>query len=173
MGKKKFRRKKLVNKRLQGQLMLKMVLHWIGYNGVVIFMSVASLMFVYCIAMVSETPERTMKEEFFQFFSSHKPMLLAMCVLLPFIVWDMLKTSHRVAGPVYKFRTELDHYVSTGEMRKVKLRDGDFLDEFEVSWNQAVDRFNSEAKADCATILDEVQGEQPTATNVESPTMVG
>ncbi|MDB4614183.1 hypothetical protein OAH18_00695 [bacterium] len=174
MGK-KFRKKKLVNKQLQGQLMLKMVFHWLGYNAVVISMTLSSVMFVYVLTAVNGVPENTMKEEFFGFFARHRPMLIAMLLLLPIVVWDMLKTTHRVAGPVYKFRSELQHYIDTGEMRSVKLRDNDFLTEFQDTWNQAVARHNGGEVADAARTGDVIppspEAAPATSSGAESPTM--
>lgn len=143
MGK-KLRRKKLVNKQLQGQLMLRMVLHWIGYNGVVLFLSLLACMFMYCVSVVNGDVERTMQAEIVEFFARHKPMLIAMLLLLPIIMWDMLKTTHRVAGPVFKFKSELQKFVDTGKFETVKLRDNDFLMDFQDTWNQAVERANRE-----------------------------
>lgn len=171
MGK-KLRRKKLVNKQLQGQLMLKMVLHWLGYNAIVLFISLASCLFLYYISVVNGSHERTMNEEVTQFFSHHKPMLIAMGILLPLIVWDMLKTSHRVAGPIYKFRAELQRYIDTGRLETVKLREGDFLKEFQDTWNEAVKKVNQQLgqPAECDDVVPP-SAASATTSSVESSTM--
>lgn len=124
--------------------MLKMVMHWLGYNAIVLFMSLASCMFVYCITVVNGEVERTMREEVLEFFTRHKPMLIAMILLLPVIIWDMLKTSHRVAGPIFKFKAELQRFIDTGKFQSVKLRDDDFLMDFQDTWNEAAERANRE-----------------------------
>ena len=171
MGK-TFRRKKFVNKQLQGQLMLKMVLHWLGYNAIVLFISLGSCMFLYCISIVNGVPERTMKEEVAQYFLNHRPMLIAMIILLPLIVWDMLKTSHRVAGPVYKFRAELQRFIDTGRLEPVKLRQGDFLMEFQDTWNEAVKKVNQQADQPASDDDVVPPSTSPSTTNAaESPTM--
>ena len=140
----KLRRKKLVNKQLQGQLMLRMALHWLGYNAIVLFMSLSVCMFMYCVSVVNGDVQQTMREEIVEFFSRHKPMLIAMGLLLPIIMWDMLKTTHRVAGPVFKFKSELQQFIDSGKFRSVQLRDDDFLMDFQDTWNEAIERANRE-----------------------------
>lgn len=140
----KLRRKKLVNKQLQGQLMLKMVMHWLGYNCIVLFLSLSACVFMYSISVVNGNVERTMQAEIFDFFSRHKPMLIVMALLLPVIMWDMLKTTHRVAGPVFKFKSELRRFIDTGKFQSVHLRNDDFLIDFQDTWNEAIERANRE-----------------------------
>jgi hypothetical protein len=48
--------------------------------------------------------------------------------------------SHKVAGPVFKIKKTLNHYLATGEYNDIKLRRGDNLDDLARLVNHAIHR---------------------------------
>jgi len=63
---------------------------------------------------------------------------MAMAVFCPVLIWDMLKFSHRIAGPIYRFRRALEDHVSGGPLKAVSLRDGDLMGDFQGTFNEFV-----------------------------------
>ncbi|HMV35377.1 MAG TPA: hypothetical protein PKD60_05745 [Turneriella sp.] len=48
--------------------------------------------------------------------------------------------SHKVAGPIFKIKKHLNHYLATGEFNDIKLRKGDNLDDVARLINHAIPR---------------------------------
>lgn len=70
-----------------------------------------------------------------EFSVRHYPMLFCMLGLAPFLALDMLRFSHRTAGPIYRLRQTFRAITQGPSVRPIKLRDGDYL-------TDVVDDFN-------------------------------
>ena len=119
--------------------MLKLVGHWMAFVAIVLAVSLGASVCSWFAALLTQSQTITLREQMGLFLKQNQTLLGTMLIMLPIILWDVLKTSHRVAGPVYRFRTELQNFNNGGEMKPVKLREGDFLTDFEVVYNQFVE----------------------------------
>lgn len=54
--------------------------------------------------------------------------------------------SHKVAGPIFKIKKVLNHYLATGEYNDIKLRKGDNLDDVARLINHAVHRHDNDRR---------------------------
>ena len=160
---KKIRAKKLVDKQVQGQLMGKMVMYFLVYNGALMLITVGAWYMEHASAQLTGQPTANLTEEFARFTAQHKPMAYGMIILLPLILWDMLKTSHRFAGPIYRFRRTLEDHIAGKPLERVKLRDGDYLGEFEAVFNRFVEKQSDLASDDT---LPPVQSPEAELTSV-------
>jgi hypothetical protein len=56
--------------------------------------------------------------------------------------------SHKVAGPIFKIKKVLNHYLATGEYHDIKLRKGDNLDDVARLINHAIHRHEHQHEND-------------------------
>jgi signal transduction histidine kinase len=71
--------------------------------------------------------------------------------MFPLVLWDMLKLSHRIAGPLIQLRNRLYDMTNGSPPQKVKFRRGDLMGEIQTAFNDWVDSLqaapNSPAEA--------------------------
>lgn len=68
-------------------------------------------------------------------FGAQAPLLVMMLMLMPVYLHDVMKLSHRFAGPMHRLRTILKSLANGGHGSKLKFRPGDF-------WQATADDFN-------------------------------
>ena len=66
-------------------------------------------------------------------------LLILAAALSPIVLWDMLKLTHQIAGPLVRFRNALQKMAIGEPVAKIKLRDGDLLVEFQDAFNEFLD----------------------------------
>ena len=108
-----YRRKRLViDREIQGKFMARLGVYWV--------LSAAS-----CVQIVivwwhmAYLPEAA--SQFVVLILAFNAMLLPVCLL------DMMRLTHRVAGPLYRIRTALNRLVDNQPIEPIKLRKNDFL----------------------------------------------
>ena len=62
--------------------------------------------------------------------------------MLPILARDLLKFSHRMAGPLVRFRNAIEEMTEGKVIQPVSLRPRDLLDEFLVAFNKMVATWN-------------------------------
>ncbi|MEP3479797.1 MAG: hypothetical protein ABJZ55_11165 [Fuerstiella sp.] len=135
---KNIRKSKYVNSFLQGNLMLRMVMYWAIYNFALLAAMIGESMVRVIPDLLSGSKDDSFQQFISEFTDRQSPMLLAMTVLCPILIWDMLRYSHRIAGPLYRFRKALTDHIAGEPLQKIKLRDGDMLLDFQDTWNEFV-----------------------------------
>lgn len=87
------------------------------------------------------------------FVEQHYSMLICAALVFPFILWDALKFTHRIAGPLQRFQTTLKAMTEGRTAQRVQLRKGDLLFDLQESFNEYVDtlQFNDEAEEQTKT----------------------
>lgn len=69
-------------------------------------------------------------------FGAQTPLLCVMFMLFPVYVWDIVKLSHRFAGPMLRLRGILDELADGGRATHLKFRPGDFWQETATDFNR-------------------------------------
>ncbi len=69
----------------------------------------------------------------------YSPALACLLVLVPVMAWDTIRFSHRLVGPVMRFRRTVQDIARGESVRPIKLREGDYLDDFRDDFNQMLD----------------------------------
>ncbi len=87
-------------------------------------------------------------ELYSSFVSQHYSMLVCAVAVLPIVLWDMLKTTHRIAGPLVRFRNVIGQITRGEAVKKVGLRKGDMLGDFLVSFNSLIEYLSQESKTE-------------------------
>jgi hypothetical protein len=70
-------------------------------------------------------------------------LFLSLCafvvVAAAMTVYQAVKHSHRIAGPLYRMRKDLGEVASGNRQKRIKLRDGDYLTELADEINRTLD----------------------------------
>ncbi|MEM7782677.1 MAG: hypothetical protein AAF623_04930 [Planctomycetota bacterium] len=129
MSDKKHLRKKLfINAEVQGAILHRTVLHWFFYLAAILLTTVI-------IASLKD-PSKMAIRMVFQSFVYFSPAIIASIVLLPLIVYDMLRESNRVAGPIYRLEKEMTKLRKGQKVKELRFRDGDHWSDLAVTFSQ-------------------------------------
>lgn len=137
-NRKQKRSTKYVNSLLQGHLMWRMAMYWFIYNGALIGVIAGGKLINFIPDMIAGRSSFSSGQFFADFMAESGTLMTAMAVFCPILIWDMLKFSHRIAGPLYRFRKTMEDHVNGGPLKLVKLRDGDLLGDFQGEFNEFV-----------------------------------
>lgn len=129
--KKVLRKKLYVNPQVQGAIILRTILHWCFY--------LCSILLAVVIWTAIRDPSQIALKLVFKSFVYFSPGIIASIVLLPLFIFDILKASHRVAGPIVRLRSEMARLTHGEEVQHLKFRDGD-------NWAELADDFNALAE---------------------------
>ena len=66
-----------------------------------------------------------------------------MLVMMPFMIWDLMKLTNRIAGPLFRFETLLNDFGKTGKLKVAVLRDGDLLTDYQKRFNDFVEALHA------------------------------
>jgi hypothetical protein len=63
------------------------------------------------------------------------PLFLALLLAVPWITWDAVRFSNRLVGPLARFREAMNGIAANKPVRRIQLRQGDFLVEMQDDFN--------------------------------------
>ena len=63
-------------------------------------------------------------------------MWICSVAILPIVLWDLLKFSHRVVGPLVPFQRAIECLTAGEKVAEVRLRHGDLLSDLQTTFNQ-------------------------------------
>jgi hypothetical protein len=99
---------------------------------VVFFVVFFNLLFAW--KMWTEGPSDPL-EQFLETLSSNAPAFVLLLVLVPVMAWDSIRFTHRLVGPMVRFRKTMQDLAAGEPVRPIKLRDGDYLTEMRDDFN--------------------------------------
>jgi methyl-accepting chemotaxis protein len=77
--------------------------------------------------------------QFVDMLGEYLPVGLCLAILVPLMAWDSIRFTHRLVGPMVRFRRAM-HDIAEGEtVRPIKLREGDYLNELRDDFNHMLD----------------------------------
>jgi sensor histidine kinase YesM len=74
-------------------------------------------------------------QQFVDIFRSNLPVFICLLVLVPVMAWDTIRFSHRLVGPLVRFRQTIQAIADGEAVQPIKLRDGDYLIEMRDEFN--------------------------------------
>ncbi|HEY2250864.1 MAG TPA: hypothetical protein VGH74_07370, partial [Planctomycetaceae bacterium] len=126
-----------VSREIQGRILRRMVKYWFLYNFAVWHGLLLIDLERYGVpTLLSGGPGLSLYEFYAEFAAQHVILLALAAGLSPFLLWDMLKLTHQIAGPLVRFRNSLQQMASGEPVARIKLRDGDLLGEFQEAFNR-------------------------------------
>ncbi len=116
-----------IDNHVQGVLVGRVFLYW---SGIIIY-------FVMSIGgyQAWQNPEWTFGEHLSAMIEQLWPCLTTMFLILPLVVFDIVRLSHKFAGPIYRLRNHLDQLNENPQTYPLNFRDDDY-------WQQLADPIN-------------------------------
>ena len=158
----KFRRRIFfIDSKVQGALMVRVVVYW------VYCLFTISLMLVWW-DLFAGPPRRfmTVLTEVYQRFA---PAAAASMLIVPLVIMDVLRLSNRFAGPAWRLKTSLRDLGDGKEVKPIHFRDNDFWREMAEDFNRVAQRVTH---ADPANLPEEVEEELVEEPTDEAPATV-
>jgi hypothetical protein len=78
-------------------------------------------------------------QQFLDTLRTHLPVFICLLVLVPVMAWDSIRFSHKLVGPLVRFRKTLQEMTDGEPVRPIKLRDGDYLTELRDDFNKMLE----------------------------------
>lgn len=132
MSSNKFTRKQIfIDPKVQGTLAFRVIVYW---AACVVTISVMLL----CWRMLTgpaRMPLAHLDDMWFHF----GPALIASFLLLPLVIYDIVRTSNRFTGPLFRLRRSMRELAKGNEVKPIRFRDGDF-------WQDLAEEFNAVAR---------------------------
>ncbi len=139
---KQHRRRLFVDPSFQGRLLLRLVMYWAVYH-----IALWHLMFLF--TMVDSVlnhdptaPATSCGTLYREFAANHISIIVCFFVMLPILGRDLLKFSHRLAGPLVRFRNTMQQMIDGKPVDEVTLRRFDLPSEFLAVFNDMVRKWN-------------------------------
>lgn len=129
----RLRLKKLNNWTVQGPIVVRLVTHFGAYNAASLFLMMTVWGIRSALASIADQPTSLPALTFWQ---QAAPVLICMLVMTPFMVWDLMRLTNRIAGPLFRFECLMKEFVKSGTLQHAKLRDGDLLIDFQQQFNE-------------------------------------
>jgi hypothetical protein len=121
------RRQFFVDPKVQGALVLRVLLYWF-----VCLITITLMLLCWSVIRTPRMFYTYLDDLWFQYW----PALIASFILLPMVVVDVIKLSNRFAGPLVRLRRAMRALAQGEEVRPIKFRDNDF-------WQDFADEFNA------------------------------
>ena len=169
----KLRKRLFVNPAIQGRLLVRAAVYWFFYHGV-LWMTL--FLFRYAEhrgAKLAGASPRTFSELYAEF--SHEYMGLWVCAvaIVPIVLWDLLCFSHRIAGPLVRFRNTLESLTAGKTVSEVRLRDSDLLNELNDAFNRYLATLQSSRPMDLESTVEDGIALEVRPLQEEIPTDMG
>ncbi len=136
MNYEKLRKKLFVNQAIQGRLLVRAALYWFLYHGV-LWMTL--FLFRYAEhrgTVLAGAPPRTFSDLYHEFTHQYVAIWICAAAIVPIVLWDLLCFSHRIVGPLFRFRKTLESLSAGRTVSEIRLRDGDLLNELNDTFNR-------------------------------------
>jgi hypothetical protein len=78
-------------------------------------------------------------EQYSRVFVDFGPAFIFLAILMPVLAWDAIGFSHRLVGPLVRFRQTLQALAAGEPVRPIKLREGDFLTGLRDDFNEMLE----------------------------------
>ncbi len=151
------RSKLLVDWNIQGRLILRLAAYWLLYHLVVWNGLFAFQYSQHCLAATNVQP---LGEFYRDFCARHAAVALFAVALLPMFFIDLLRLTHRIAGPIVRIRATLRRMAAGETVHPIHLRPGDLLTEIRDALNEYIATYQQVQKG-------QIQAERLTATEAD------
>ena len=121
-----------IDREVQGALMVRVGFYWL-------FCLFSIVLMVLCWQVMTGPPKRFV-ELFYDIYQRHAPALAASLILLPIVMFDVVRMSNRFVGPMIRLRGGLTELAETGRARPITFRDQDFWQPLAGDFNRVAER---------------------------------
>ena len=121
-AKHRLRKRFFVDYRVQGALIVRIVLYWL--------ICLLTMMFLLLGWDMIKDPNRPLNAHLAGLWAVYGSTAVASLVLLPAVIFDILRLSNRFAGPLFRLRRSMHDLAQGRPVAAVRFRQGDFWQEF-------------------------------------------
>jgi hypothetical protein len=133
------RKRLFVDPQVQGALLCRSFLYWLICVGLMTAMLACWQVFT--------GPPQNLPQVFAALWFNYAPALVVSVLVLPLILFDVVRISNRFVGPVYRLRNSMRRLARGEEVRPIRFREGDFWLEFADEFNRILELVPRNAKA--------------------------
>ena len=139
----KYNRSKLfVDPGFQGRLLLRLVVYWVVYHVALWHLLFLFTLFSHTMSTESASPPKSLGALYGEFARNNVSIVICFFVMLPILGRDLLRFSHRLAGPLVRFRNTLGEMAQDKPVAPVTLRNFDLPTDFLNTFNSVVTVWN-------------------------------
>lgn len=131
------RKRLLIDPKVQGALAVRVVSYWC-----LCLLTLTIGILIYRIVIGG--PARVFYTHFDDMWFHFGPAVVGSFLLLPLVVFDILRTSNRFVGPLYRLRADMRKLARGEKVTPIRFRDGDFWHDIAEEFNAMVARFELE-----------------------------
>ena len=85
------------------------------------------------------TARAIVERQFVEVIRANIPVIVCILILVPVMAWDAIRFTHRLVGPMVRFRATMQAIARGEPVRPIKLRDGDYLDDLRDDFNKMLE----------------------------------
>lgn len=121
---------------------MRAVAYWLVYHVVLWHTLFIFEYFHYRVELIGGGTPMSLSELYSQFTSKYYPIIVSALGVLPILAIDMMKYTHRIAGPLVNFANVLQRLRQGEHVDHVTLRQGDLLLELQEEFNAFLKFYN-------------------------------
>ena len=121
------RQRLFVNRYLQGRVIAQVAWYWCVYHIALWHAMFLAYYVQYRHEVEAGGRVLPFSELYTNFAASHIAVIICAALVLPIVLWDVLKVTHRIAGPLVRFTAVLKQLSRGESIGKFHLRRGDLL----------------------------------------------
>jgi hypothetical protein len=141
-----------VDYKVQGALINRVVIYWL------VCLVTLTLM-ILCWRIITG-PARMFYTHFDDMWFFYGPALIGSLLLLPLVVFDIVRLSNRFVGPLLRLRRSLRALARGEEVPLLEFREGDFWQDFAQEFNAIADRMHKLNKNASFSLSDDEDEEE-------------
>lgn len=141
------RRQYFIDRAVQGGLVVRTATQWSFC-----LLSIAIMLLCWRTAT---HPKETFVDHLGQVWNAAGPAFIGGLLLLPIVVFDVVKMSNRFVGPVYRIRNAMQKVAAGENVRPVRFRDGDMWQDLATDFNAVLARLAKAEGVSAATLAEE------------------
>lgn len=149
------RRQKFVDRHVQGSAMLRMAVYWL-----LCCMTIATVVLIWRVVV---EPPQLFRSHIEAMWEQYFPVILALVLLLPLMLVDVVGWTNRLAGPMVRLRRAMQRLADGEKVEPIALRDNDFWRDFAADFNRLVarvERLEAAQRQEASAVEPEAHAEQ-------------
>ncbi len=121
------RKRMFVDYQVQGALIVRVVLYWLT--------CLLSMMLLLLGWGILADPFHPLNAHLTRVWELYRPAAVASLLLLPIVIFDLVRLSNRFAGPMFRLRRSMHDLAQGKPVALLRFRHGDFWQEFADDFN--------------------------------------
>ncbi len=139
MRPKKNRTRLWVNPDFQFRLLTRITFYFVLWTFVVFH---TNFIFLVIANVAANGPHQRLADHYLEFLSQQKALLVTLALVTPIILYDLLKFSHRIAGPLHRCQQVMQDMAAGKPVPEFKPRKRDLMGDLFQAFNGLIQEWN-------------------------------